>query len=61
MPVDSFIRFETASQRLDFLPLLEGFYKYESSNISGSHIGLRTFNDYAWKKDDLVQWLRQSL
>ena len=59
MPVDSFIRFETASQRLDFLPLLEGIYKYESSKISGSHIGLRTFNDYAWKKEDLVQWLRQ--
>ena len=59
MPVDSFIRFETARQRLDFLPLLEGIYKYESSKISGSHIGLRTFDDYAWKKEDLVKWLWQ--
>jgi hypothetical protein len=58
MPTDSFLRFTNDIQRESFLPILEGIYKFESSRISGSHIGMRKFDDYAWEKEELIENLK---
>jgi superfamily II DNA/RNA helicase len=57
MPENSYIRFEKDQQRSRFLPILHCIYCYESEKISGSHIGLKRFNSYAWTIDQMLDYL----
>ena len=57
MPENSYIRFEKDQERSRFLPILHCVYCYESEKISGSHIGLKRFNSYAWTIDQMLDYL----
>ena len=61
MQNDTYIRFESASDREDLLPLLYNIYVFESRKVGGSHGGTRKFSDCIWTYEEIEPHLCASL
>ena len=63
MPEDSFIRFEDAAQRREWLPILEGIYEWESNRVAGPWAG-RAKSDIrncTWTRAQMVNFLHKRI